>query len=304
MSTNDDFNVFYVWQACNRISNKHLIKAALNSACRALVAKGVFQKRPIVEHDTRNLPGAPDIGLAIMAKIDASHLYVGDVSITHHDGSRSFPNSNVLVETGYAIKSLGPDRLVLVMNLAMGQPEDLPFDLNKKRVVKYTCEPDADAAIIETATSKLATDLVTAIRTIAQHDFKRGKPTPVQKMDAALALVRGANELIDSLDYYFYQNTPAPNDAHEQIRVGLLAFAQTCRNLTWILGKAVTDAGFEIRALLEDTFFKIAIWDVDPRDPNRTIDKYSYHATYASEAYNRVEKLKAAICAVIPEFGD
>jgi hypothetical protein len=43
----------------------------------------------------------------------------------------------VLIELGYAIKSLGWSRIILVMNTAVGGPELLPFDLKTKRVTTY-----------------------------------------------------------------------------------------------------------------------------------------------------------------------
>jgi hypothetical protein len=54
---------------------------------------------------------------------------------------RPTPNANVLIELGYAVKSLGTtDRLVLVMNTAYG--DVLPFDLRQYRLTTY-CLPDA-----------------------------------------------------------------------------------------------------------------------------------------------------------------
>jgi len=49
----------------------------------------------------------------------------------------------VLIELGYALKSLGPRRVILVQNTAFGTPEELPFDLRHKRVLTYTSAEEA-----------------------------------------------------------------------------------------------------------------------------------------------------------------
>jgi hypothetical protein len=47
------------------------------------------------------------------------------------------------IELGYAVKTLGPERVILVMNVAFGGPEKLPFDLRMRRVTTYNVSPDA-----------------------------------------------------------------------------------------------------------------------------------------------------------------
>jgi hypothetical protein len=41
---------------------------------------------------------------------------------------RRTPNPNVLVELGYALKALGDERVIVVVNTAFGKEELLPFD--------------------------------------------------------------------------------------------------------------------------------------------------------------------------------
>jgi hypothetical protein len=53
------------------------------------------------------------------------------------DTERPSPNPNVLVELGYALRALGEERVILVMNTAFGKPEALPFDLRRKRITPY-----------------------------------------------------------------------------------------------------------------------------------------------------------------------
>jgi hypothetical protein len=45
-------------------------------------------------------------------------------------------------ELGYALARVGRDRVVMVLNLAYGKPDELPFDLRHMRVMTYTAKPD------------------------------------------------------------------------------------------------------------------------------------------------------------------
>jgi hypothetical protein len=99
---------------------------------------------PVVDRDTLNVAGSPDIGATILAKIKDADVVVADVTIINGNSTgRLTPNPNVLVEVGYALAVHTESRLILVNNLAFGRPEDLPFDLRQKRVLTYRSAPDA-----------------------------------------------------------------------------------------------------------------------------------------------------------------
>lgn len=143
-------SVFFSWQSDTRAAaNRTLIQDALEGAVRELRADGGLAVEPVIERDTAGLPGAPDIGLAIFGKIDASVGVVADVTIVGSLGDRPSPNPNVLVELGYALKSLGWQRIIMVQNVAFGGPEVLPFDLRQKRVLTYDSAPDASERATE-----------------------------------------------------------------------------------------------------------------------------------------------------------
>ena len=73
-----------------------------------------------------------------------SAVIVADVTIVNPgDERRPTPNPNVLIELGYAFKALGARRAILVQNVALGGPQDLPFDLRQKRVLTYNSPEDA-----------------------------------------------------------------------------------------------------------------------------------------------------------------
>lgn len=138
--------VFYSWQAdLPNATNRGLIERALDRATAVLRADNSLDVDPVVDRDTAGEPGAPDISETILAKIDAAVAIVSDVSIVTPAGaSRPSPNPNVVFELGYAVRSLGWERIVLVMNTAFGRPEDLPFDLRSKRVLTYSAPADTE----------------------------------------------------------------------------------------------------------------------------------------------------------------
>lgn len=136
--------VFYSWQSDRpNATNRSFILKALQAACAELSEDSTIDERPEVDHDTQNVPGSPDIVQTIFGKIDTAQVFVADVSlVTESDQTRPCPNPNVLIELGYAIKTLGESGIILVMNTAFGGPELLPFDLRTKRVTTYSAVPD------------------------------------------------------------------------------------------------------------------------------------------------------------------
>jgi hypothetical protein len=136
--------VFFSWQSDIRAAAcRTLILQALEDAARTIANDEAIAIEPVVDRDTQNVPGAPDIGATILSKIDAAAVFVADVTIVGHTNSgKPTPNPNVLVELGYALKTLGWSRILLVQNTAFGPPEALPFDLRQKRAVVFS-SPEA-----------------------------------------------------------------------------------------------------------------------------------------------------------------
>ncbi|WP_257111843.1 nucleotide-binding protein [Pseudomonas ficuserectae] len=137
--------VFYSWQSDSPgNTNRNFILQALEIAIADIHKDQTTDVEPVIDRDTLGLAGSPDISHSIFEKIDAASVFVCDVSIIDLSTARSTPNPNVLVELGYAIKALGWNRIIMVMNIAYGGPDKLPFDLRSKRALTYTIEADAD----------------------------------------------------------------------------------------------------------------------------------------------------------------
>lgn len=185
-------NVFYSWQTdLPNSTNRGFIQSALENAAKSIRDDESIKIEPVIDRDTVGIPGAPDIADTILNKIDKSQIFVADVSIINHKNkARKTPNPNVLLELGYAMKTLGLDRIIMVMNTAYGSPELLPFDLRMRRVVTYEIKENETekaeqrkklASIFENGIRTIITDLENKIQTTSQS-----KPIFEQTIEAVL----------------------------------------------------------------------------------------------------------------------
>lgn len=160
--------VFYSWQSDSPgNTNRNLISAALERAIEEVKSDESIAIEPVIDRDTLGLSGSPDISQSIFSKIDQSSAFVCDVSILDSEAKKPSPNPNILIELGYAVKVLGWNRVILIMNIEYGKPELLPFDLRSRRVLTYTVSTDA----IEKAPSRnnLKKALVAALKSIFEN---------------------------------------------------------------------------------------------------------------------------------------
>ena len=131
--------VFYSWQSDHsNLTNRTFIQDALEKATKLLRNDDSLEVNPVVDRDTKDEPGSPDIVHSIFDKIENSAVFVCDVTIINDETeNRPTPNPNVLIELGYALKALGQSRVLLVMNTSYGDIKKLPFDLDHRRVITY-----------------------------------------------------------------------------------------------------------------------------------------------------------------------
>lgn len=176
--------VFYSWQSdLLNATNRGFIERALESAAKSVRADETVEVEPVVDRDTTGVPGAPDIAGTIFAKIEEAQVFVCDVSIINQGTeARPTPNPNVLIELGYALKTLGPSRIMMIVNTAYGGPELLPFDLRMRRVITYNMSPEAEERAAER--KRLEAILEEGLRTIAVGLERPlpGEATPAPRM--------------------------------------------------------------------------------------------------------------------------
>src|SRR5262249_54774811 len=130
--------VFYSWQSdLPNKTNRGLIHEALERAAKRLRSDDSLGVEPVIDRDTQGIAGSPDIHAAILNKIQDCDAAVFDVSFVQA-GVRRHPNPNVLIELGFALGTIGWERIVLVLNDRHGKIEELPFDIRSKRVLTYS----------------------------------------------------------------------------------------------------------------------------------------------------------------------
>lgn len=143
--------IFFSWQADTPTKEgRNLIERALERAANRIggdtnVEEAVRDLE--IDRDTKGAPGSPPIVETIFRKIDRAAIFVPDLTFVGKrlDG-RPTPNPNVLVEYGWALKSLGHSRILPVMNTAFGTPtaETMPFDMiHLRHPILFNCSADA-----------------------------------------------------------------------------------------------------------------------------------------------------------------
>lgn len=127
--------VFFAWQLDTPSEhNKKFIWEALTSAAQNTTMKGRPELSPRPETDTQGVPGTPNIVQTIFKRIRACSVFVADLSFVGSTANgKQIPNPNVLIELGFAVRSIGWERTILVLNNALGRANALPFDILQHR---------------------------------------------------------------------------------------------------------------------------------------------------------------------------
>ncbi len=177
----NNVTVFYSWQSdLPAENNKKAIKGILRNAFTRIEDESK-QVEIFLDEATRNTAGSPDIPSTIFDKIESSDIFICDLTTINSDSPkdiRKVPNPNVLIELGYAIALLGWDRIIILFNKAHGNfPDDLPFDIAKRRIANFKIESGHD----QSAKGNVQAILKTAIKTII--DKKPLKPHEIKGLN-------------------------------------------------------------------------------------------------------------------------
>jgi hypothetical protein len=141
-----------------------------------------------VDRDTQGVAGWAPIVDTIFRKIDSAAIFVPDLTFvgTRLDG-RPTPNPNVLVECGWALKSLQYERILPIMNVRYGSPtgDAMPFNMRHLRhPVQYELDESANEQDRRTVRTQLIGDIRKALRPMLALDAIRNllpqppKPEP------------------------------------------------------------------------------------------------------------------------------
>lgn len=132
--------IFYSWQS-DLPGNKtrNFIRECIDEAI------DFAQKSEAVEAErdeaTTGTTGSPNIVTTLFSKIDNCDLFIADLSLCFTEdwqNEKKSPNPNVLFELGYAVKTLGWERVICLCNTDYG--DKYPFDIAHNRITDFSLE--------------------------------------------------------------------------------------------------------------------------------------------------------------------
>lgn len=161
------FKIFYSWQSDlpgNR--TRYFIRDCLDEAIDlAEESEAIEAER---DEATKGMTGSPDIVSTLFSKIDACDFFIADISLCFTEAQKNekkSPNPNVMLELGYAVKTLGWERVLCICNVDYG--EAYPFDIAHNRITRYSL----DGKVKKEVAYELAKIIFTNIR-----DIRKLKP--------------------------------------------------------------------------------------------------------------------------------
>ena len=187
--------IFYSWQndTPNK-TNRNFIEDCLEKAIREIkidlaVDEPERNDSDIkLEKDTKGVSGSPPIADTIFKKIDQCEIFVPDLTFVgvRSDGKRKMPNTNVIVEYGYAVNALGHERIIAVMNTAYGPPRDaeghslMPFHMQHLRdPITYKLNEDDEPDVRTDVKNRLISILKSALNDALRSQLKRNEAPPI-----------------------------------------------------------------------------------------------------------------------------
>ncbi|HMW59542.1 MAG TPA: nucleotide-binding protein [Leptospiraceae bacterium] len=154
--------LFYSWQSdLPANTNRGFIEKALQTAIEEIAQD---HKIKITIYQDSRESANPEALSKVLGQIDHSAVFVADVTPVDKSRGHLLPNPNVMFELGYAMKSLGADRIIAVHNDFFGDTRFLPFDLGFQRQTTYNLSPEAELKSEER--KPLAKQIASSLRTI------------------------------------------------------------------------------------------------------------------------------------------
>jgi hypothetical protein len=206
-----DFTIFFSWQSdVGRQANKGYIEAKINNAISTLKGNNTALNIHLQE-STSNDTGSPEIVDVIIRKITNCDIFICDVTpistFTNEYGTtKCIPNPNVLFELGYAVGSIGWDRIILVWNDQYGDSQYAPFDIRNHRRIHYFKNPDVRKTTNSLDLGKPIEGIVTNYNAILAKSIPSQEMKHDVKMFDKNERIFPDNDLIDSITH-FYNST-------------------------------------------------------------------------------------------------
>ena len=237
--------VFFSWQLDTPPAvGRNFIRKALDEACAQLAADADVaeaHRDVAVDSDTQGVAGQPPIVETIFRKIDAASVFVADVTLigTRRSG-RPTPNPNVLIEYGWALKTLTHERVICVMNESYGEPsfQNLPFDLAHVRwPIRFSLAEDAEDEVRREVRKKLVGLLREALRaslgTLPATSIEATRSFQMVQAKADIARFRATGEALGYDDSRSHFSTANEVFLTEGPAIWLRLMPQTDPGRTW-----------------------------------------------------------------------
>ena len=152
--------IFWSWQSdTDPKSGRYFILSCIKNAIKSLneVNKNLDEREENftpnidqkyeIDHDTKGAKGSIDINNEILRKIKDCDIFIADVTPIIKSENKEIPNPNVMLELGYAMGTIGEERVILVMNATGGNEiKNLPFDIRNRRIIPYSIAENKDEA--------------------------------------------------------------------------------------------------------------------------------------------------------------
>ncbi|UWX68069.1 hypothetical protein NZD85_05570 [Empedobacter stercoris] len=190
-----EIRIFYSWQSStNKNLNRFFIKKCVDKAVKRIEDIEIYKNfKFIVEDSTQGLPGSPSIADSIYDRIKKSHIFIGDLSVINNNSffeklllrfnvNKPLQNSNVAIEHGYAISSIGKNRIIGVLNSNYGSPHDdannIAFDIRHMRFpIEYKlCQKKEINLIEKDFINQLKKAIISCAEDLIQYQLNENRP--------------------------------------------------------------------------------------------------------------------------------
>lgn len=277
--------IFYSWQSdLPNSNNRNLIQGSIDKTVKKF--SNIIKIE--ADRDTKSKLGSPDITKTIFEKIDESDLFIADITMINkskykllRDKKRATPNPNVLIELGYAAKTLGWERIICVYNTDYSPLDSLPFDLRQHRITSYSTKKngkskakDVIVDVLSETINKLA-ECGNLIRTkngksyhkIVGYNFSENKIDdkvhlyyPAEFYNIKSELIDASKELVENISKIRFDYTQRDVNIEEKLEEAVsLSQLFGKYNLVKIDDKTKTEMSQQVKSLLgidlDDEFF-------------------------------------------------
>lgn len=134
------FKIFYSWQTdLPGSKTRSFIRECIDKAID--LAQETETIEAVRDEATTGTTGSPNIVTTLFSKIDNCDLFIADLSLCFTENEqkkKKSPNPNVLLELGYAVRTLGWERVICLCNADYG--DEYPFDVAHNRITTFSLD--------------------------------------------------------------------------------------------------------------------------------------------------------------------